>query len=393
MRRIYLQKAKSEVARANTIRSINRRIVLNYVREREPISRAAIAKETALQRSTVSSIVDSLVAENFIEEIGVGESNGGRKPTLLRLKKDEPVAVGVDVTPSSTTIALANLAGEILEHSSFATSPDKAELFEEIAKRLRKIKGKLKSDSVEIGVSVPGLVDAATGIVSYIPYFQWENWNLKQKIEETMDLPVVIDNDANAIALAELWFGDVEDSVKNFISVLVAEGIGTGIIFDGQIYRGNGGAAGEFGHMIVAGQKNIVHCSCGSNQCWEALASNKATLARFENSHNQPIRNIDELLSLALEDKTAAKIVDETARFLGLGIVNLIVGLSPELIVISGKIVRVWSLVERRIIETVESNIRQQLPNVRIKASTLGEYPTRKGAISLSLIHKFASAV
>ncbi|HEX8395813.1 MAG TPA: ROK family transcriptional regulator [Pyrinomonadaceae bacterium] len=392
MRRIYLQKAKTEVARSNTIRNINRQIVLNYVREREPISRAEIAKQTELQRSTVSAIVDSLVTEGFIKEIGVGESSGGRKPTLLQLRKDQPVAVGVDITPTTTSVALANLAGEILEQQSFQTSPDSEKTFEQIIKRLLKIKSKLKSDSVEIGVSVPGLVDAATGIVSYVPYFQWKHWNLKQKIERAAELPVVIDNDANAIALAELWFGGLEHTVKNFVSVLVAEGIGTGIIFDGQIYRGNQGAAGEFGHMVV-GSKNKVVCSCGSTQCWEAFASNKATLARFNDLTDRKAENIEEVFSLALEQNAEAlRIVNETTRYLALGIVNLIVGLSPEIIVISGKITRIWSLIERQLLETVETNIRQKLPEIQIKASTLGEQPTLQGAISLSLIHKFASA-
>ena len=392
MRRIYLQKAKTEVARSNTIRNINRQIVLNYVREREPISRAEIAKQTELQRSTVSAIVDSLVTEGFIKEIGVGESSGGRKPTLLQLRKDQPVAVGVDITPTTTSVALANLAGEILEQQSFQTSPDGEKTFEQIIKRLLKIKSKLKSDSVEIGVSVPGLVDAATGIVSYVPYFQWKHWNLKQKIERAAELPVVIDNDANAIALAELWFGGLEHTVKNFVSVLVAEGIGTGIIFDGQIYRGNQGAAGEFGHMVV-GSKNKVVCSCGSTQCWEAFASNKATLARFNDLTDRKAENVEEVFSLALEQNAEAlRIVNETTRYLALGIVNLIVGLSPEIIVISGKITRIWSLIERQLLETVETNIRQKLPEIQIKASTLGEQPTLQGAISLSLIHKFASA-
>lgn len=392
MRRIYLQKAKNEVARSNTIRNINRQIVLNYVREREPISRAEIAKETELQRSTVSAIVDSLVTEGFIQEIGVGESSGGRKPTLLQLRKDQPVAVGVDITPTITSVALANLAGEILEEHSFQTSPDSEKTFGQITKRLLKIKPKLKGDSVEIGVSVPGLVDAATGIVSYVPYFQWRHWNLKQKIQQAAELPVVIDNDANAIALAELWFGGLEHTVKNFVSVLVAEGIGTGIIFDGQIYRGNQGAAGEFGHMVV-GSKNKVVCSCGSSQCWEAFASNKATLARYNDLTGEKVENIEEIFSLALEQNPEAlQIVFETTRYLALGIVNLIVGLSPELIVISGKITRIWSLIEQQLLETVEKNIRQKLPAIKIEASTLGEQPTLQGAVSLSLIHKFASA-
>ncbi len=280
MRRIYLQKVKTQVARSNTIRNINKQIVLNYVREREPISRAEIAKETALQRSTVSSIVNSLVTDGFIEEVGAGTSNGGRKPTMLRLRTDAAVAIGVDITPTVTTIATANLAGKILDKETFQTSSNLDETFQQIISGLTRFKAKLKGRSAEVGISVPGLVDETSGIVTYVPYFQWEDWELKREVEQMIGLPVVVDNDANATALAELWFGSPQlHGVKNFISVLVAEGIGTGIIFDGQIYRGNQGAAGEFGHMVV-GKNSDVLCSCGNNQCWEAFASNTAITSR-----------------------------------------------------------------------------------------------------------------
>src|SRR5438552_1482903 len=124
MKKIYLHQAKHQVARHNTIRDINKRIVLNYVRARSPISRAEIARETSLQLSTVSAIVDDLAANSMIEEIGTGDSTGGRKPTLLRLKTSSPAAIGVDVTPRETTIALADLTGTIMRRETFPTSPD-----------------------------------------------------------------------------------------------------------------------------------------------------------------------------------------------------------------------------------------------------------------------------
>src|SRR4028119_228971 len=111
MKRIYLPRAKAQVARPNTIRDINKQIVLTYIRDLAPISRADIARETALQRSTVSAIIDDLQIDGLIEEIGTGNSTGGRKPTLLRIKAGIPVAIGVDITPRHTTIAVADLAG------------------------------------------------------------------------------------------------------------------------------------------------------------------------------------------------------------------------------------------------------------------------------------------
>ena len=398
MRRIYLQKAKSQVARADTIRNINRQIVLGYVRDREPISRAQIARETALQRSTVSSIVNSLVEDGFVEEIGAGESSGGRKPTMLKLRTDEAVAVGVDITPTVVNIATANLAGDLIHLETFPTSPDRARTFRRIVERLSAVKTKLVNPDVQIGVSVPGVVDESSGTATYVPFFHWKNWQLQEELREAVGLPVIIDNDANAVALADLWFGMPEvRNIKNFASLLVAEGIGTGIIFDGQIYRGNKGAAGEFGHMILGGavnEKNTAVCSCGNTHCWESFASNRATVRRFAalTGGDDQENDIDQIFALARQGHAdALQVVNETARYLALGIVNLLVGLSPEAVVVSGKITLVWSLIEKTLVKTIEANIKQELPATLVTASTLGDAPTLKGAICLSLINKFAS--
>jgi predicted NBD/HSP70 family sugar kinase len=393
MRRIHLNTAKSQVARSNTIRDINRQIVLNYVREREPISRAEIAGQTGLQRSTVSLIVDDLIRDGFIEETGVGASNGGRKPTMLVLKKGFPVAIGVDITPTSTTIATADLAGNVLFNESFPTNPDADITFDKIIRHLKKIIKKIENtDFVEIGISLPGLVDQVSGIVIYVPYFGWENINLPEKITQATGLKVKIDNDANAVGLAELWFGkSAELKTRNFITLLVAEGIGTGIIFDGQLYRGENGIAGEFGHMIV-GSESIVACSCGSNECWEAFASNRATVARYKKiSKIETDITIDEVLELSLKgDEFALKAVKETLYYLGLGISNLIVGLSPQAVVINGKISRVLLSLEQELPVKIQISVRKGLSIPQITASTLGASPTLLGAISLGLISKFA---
>ena len=119
MKRIYLQNSKDQIARPTTIRDINKKIVLNYVRDRSPISRADIARETDLQRSTVSAIVEDLQNENLIEEIGTGDSTGGRKPTLLKIRTGIPVAIGVDVTPRTTTVAVADLSGKYSRTGNF----------------------------------------------------------------------------------------------------------------------------------------------------------------------------------------------------------------------------------------------------------------------------------
>jgi predicted NBD/HSP70 family sugar kinase len=215
-------------------------------------------------------------------------------------------------------------------------------------------------------------------------------------IASAISLPVIIDNDANAVALAELWFGRPEvTDARDFIMVLVAEGVGTGIIFDGQVYRGQRGAAGEFGHMVI-GTNAPVACSCGNFDCWEAFSSERATLARYgtlSSEDGASSISFPELVDRALGGEANAKAaLVETAHFLSIGISNLVVGFSPEAVVVGGDIARAWSLVEDALTERIERTVRRGLPSARIMPSTLGEKPALRGALSLVLAGKFAAA-
>ncbi len=395
MKRIYLQKAKTQIARPNTIRDINKQIVLNYVRDRAPISRAEIARETALQRSTISAIVEDLQDAGLIEEIGTGDSTGGRKPTLLRLKTETPIAIGVDVAPEMTSIALADLGGNILDKVEFPTLPDMDQMSDAIIDQIRIFAERREDADLEVGISVPGIADPLTQNVLYIPFFDWSNWDIAARVTEATGLPVTVENDANAIALAELWFG--EDKIRktaNFITILVADGVGTGIIFDGQIYRGEGGAAGEFGHMIV-GKNAPVACSCGSFECWEAHASDRAVRGRYRSYSGNGTSDVtfDQIVELASTgDHHAVRAIRETGAFLGVGISNLIVGLSPQAIVVIGRVTRLWHLIEGELMAIADRSVRSGLPKTAIHASTLGDSPTMIGALTLVLARKFASA-
>jgi predicted NBD/HSP70 family sugar kinase len=400
MRRIYLQKARHQIARPTTIRDINRQIVLNYVRERSPISRAEIARETNLQRSTVSAIVEDLHRAGLIEELGSGDSTGGRKPTLLKLKTGTPVALGIDVTPRKITIALSDLAGQILDKEVIPISRDQDFVSRQI---LSEIPNLLKrhddiNDELEVGISLPGITDQPNGESLYIPYFDWVGWDIARQIKQKFDLKTVIDNDANAIALAEHWFGkETIRKYNHFIAVLISDGIGTGMIFDGHIYRGEKGAAGEFGHMIVGGE-GPIQCSCGGYDCWESHASEKAILARYRQKHNLSPTHTDgfdmaRLVDLAkVGEEQSLDALKETAKYIGAGLSNLIVGLSPQAIVISGAIIKVWDLISEDVNTFAQRGIRRDLPETDIIPSSLGEDPTLIGALSLVLSRKFASA-
>jgi predicted NBD/HSP70 family sugar kinase len=391
VRRIDLKKAS--VARSNTIRDINRQIVLNYVRELGPISRAEIARETALQRSTISLIVDELTTDGLIEEVS-GESTGGRPPSLLSLRTANAVAIGVDVGTIKTVMATSDLAGRVLGQEQFSTDPDADKTTEKIVECALRLMRKNGGTIEGVGISFPGWVDPES-TRSYAPHFKWRDLPIAEDVTQATGIPVTIDNDANAAALAELWFGRPEiREIRDFIMVLVEAGLGTGIVFDGQVYRGEGGTAGEFGHMTI-GTGAPVACAAGSTECWEAFASERAALARYRKSSrangNSDV-DFTRLVDLALRGEGSARAaLKTTARYLGIGIANLIQGLAPETVIVGGPIVRAWNIIEQELRTSVEASICRGLPSTPIIGSTLGAQPTLMGALSLVLASKFAS--
>lgn len=393
VRRINLKSAN--VARSNTIRDINRQIILNYVREQGPISRADLAKITALQRSTVSLIVEELLTTGLIEEI-YGESSGGRPPQLLSLKTSHAFAIGVDLGKKSTIVATTDLSGQPLDREEFPTDKDFNKTIDRVIEIANHFKKKNGGTIEGIGISLPGMVESWTGDVLLVPHLDWHRPRFAEIIRQATGLPVKIENDANAAALAELWFGRPEISkVRDFILVCITDGIGTGIVFDGQIYRGKDGIAGEFGHMTI-GSGAPIACAAGSKTCWEAFASERTAVARYvalaNKTNGSANITFSEMVDLALDgDVHAIAALKETAHYIGIGISNLIQGLSPEVTVVSGTIVRAWSLIADDVRAAAESAICQGYPTVNVMPSTLGPYPTLLGAFSLVLAHKFAS--
>lgn len=393
VRRINLKRAN--VARSNTIRDINRQIILNYVREEGPISRADIAKSTALQRSTVSLIVEELLNTGLVEEI-YGESSGGRPPQLLSLKTSHAFAIGVDLGKKSTIVATTDLSGQLLDREEFPTDKDFNKTIDRVIEIANHFKKKNGGSIEGIGMSLPGMVESWAGDVLLIPHLDWHRPKFAEIVRQATGLSVKIENDANAAALAELWFGRPEISnVRDFILVYITNGIGTGVVFDGQIYRGKGGVAGEFGHMTI-GSGAPIACAAGSHNCWEAFASERSAVARYVNltksANGGEKITFPALVDLALAgDERAVAALKETAHYIGIGISNLIQGLSPEVTVVTGTILRAWKLIADEIKASAESAICQGYPSVNIMPSTLGAYPTLMGAFSLVFADKFAS--
>lgn len=307
------------------------------------------------------------------------------------------MAIGVDIGTALTTVATGDLVGRVLQRETFETDPDLKTTFNRIVELIQAFV--LSEPSIEgIGVSLPGLVDSESGTALFIPHFKWRDWAIADELRAVTGMPVTVDNDANAAALAELWLGRPEiRDVRDFILVLVEEGLGTGIIFDGQVYHGMVGGAGEFGHMTI-GKGAPVACAAGSDECWEAFASERAALARY--AQKNPSAKDEQITFTRLidyafaGDQAAKESLIETAQYLGLGISNLTKGLSPEAVILGGEIARAWPLIADYLHNAIAQNsICRGLPSSVAFASTLGEDTRLMGALSLVLAGKFASVV
>jgi len=388
MRKIDLNNLQA--ASSETARDINRRIVLNLIRSRQPISRADLARSSGLQRSTVSVIVDQLIKEGWVVEGLMGRLPRGRRPIFLRLNARRAI-IGIDIRPSRTIIATADINAHFDSQEILPTPADPRKAVRQLAVRLQHLMRSRPGMSFEgIGVSLPGRIDSKSNKLCFAPNLHWHSIDIKTPLTRATGLEVELENAANACALAEAWFGP-NDSTRDLVVVTVSEGIGTGVFMNGQLVRGPDGMAGEFGHTTL--EVNGPLCGCGNRGCWEMLASNRAAVRYYSRSGetaNSP--SYLELLALADQgDVKAAKALDTQALFLGRGLRMLATGLAPVAIVIVGEITRAWHrLAPANEKEVTTYPLPGKMP--RIQPAYDGETARLRGTVALVLQKHFAAS-
>jgi predicted NBD/HSP70 family sugar kinase len=399
MRKIDL--TNFQVATSETARDINRRIMLNLIRRHQPISRADLARYSGLQRSTVSSISEQLIAERWITEGANGHTLRGRRPRFLLLNKERIGIIGINIRPATTTIGFANLDAEFLAQESIATAQDPDKFVADVIPRLRKLMRTRPDITCEgIGVSLPGRVDLHTQRLAFAPNLGWRDFDLKVRLEKALSLPVELENAANSCALAEFWFGQHAIGVRNLVAVTVSEGIGTGLILNHQLVQGCTGRAGEFGHTTIVADG--LECRCGNRGCWEVYASNSAAIRYYEQAtgrnratrSSSPSRSnmtFDDVLNLARQgDARATEAIDQMAHYLGVGTALLVTGLAPDVIVLVGEVTRLWD----RIGPKVEGIVAARNPTqakTRIVRTDPSAQPRLRGTIALVLQKHFGA--
>jgi predicted NBD/HSP70 family sugar kinase len=343
----------NKVSASNKIpRQINRSLIFNQIRTRQPISRAELARVSGLQRSTVSLIVEELLADRWIVEGSLGRLPRGRRPTFLDVNNQRGV-LALDIHPSQTTLAVSDIGGRIVSQHLLALPDDPQRVVGSIVDAIRQMITEYSDRSFDgIGISLPGRLSrtdksrdngASTEKTIFAPNIHWPIEDIKSSVEQATGLPVVADNVANACALSEVWFGD-SDGLHDLVVVNISEGLGTGIFANSRILRGEGGSAGEFGHVQM--DPNGLPCACGSRGCWETLAANPAALRYYAEGGGAACSSFDELLQrVEHNDAAAVSALHRMCAALGRGMHMIASALAPAEIVVVGDITALWHMV------------------------------------------------
>jgi predicted NBD/HSP70 family sugar kinase len=371
---------RRQSASNKTPRQINRNLVFNLIRTRQPLSRADLARVSGLQRSTVSLIVEELIKEKWVLEGSTGRPPRGRRPTFLELNHQRAV-IALDIHPLQTTVAVTDLGGKIVAQNVVELPADPKKAIQPIIAAIRKLIAAHSDKSFDgIGISLPGRADPIREEPIFAPNLKWPISSIKSRIQNATGLRVEMDNVANACALSEVWFGD-SDGVHDLVVVNVSEGIGTGIFANGQLLRGANGMAGEFGHVQM--EINGPRCGCGGRGCWETVGSNRAGLRYYEEmSGAASPASFAALVKMAQSNDTnAVKALEKMSSFLGRGLRMIASALAPSEIVIVGDITAAWYLFGPIVEAEMKQNALSKEP--RLRPSFEGNTARLRSAVAL----------
>ena len=391
-------------ATRSTPREVNRQILLNLVREHEPISRADLARRMEIARGMITSLVDELVNDGSLYEGATMDSPRGRRPQMLFVRTRGRLAISVDVRFTRTYVMLGDFSGAAIATENFETIEDPRAFVAELRKRVRRLLAThSEAGTCEgLGLVVPGMVDHSTGRVLNAPHLGWRNVDVRDALSQAVGLPVFVENAPIACALAQMWLGQRGAAeLSDFVYVSVSDGVGTGVVANGQVMRGKRNTAGEFGHVPLS--TDGPDCHCGGRGCLEAYASDLATVVRYLGHDFSPttarslvqasgVTISDVVVRAQMGDKRAARAINVTAGHLGAGISVIINTLSPSQICVGGEIIEAWERIEpilRRIInQRALTDIAAATPVYRERDSSVARL---RGATALVAAPQFAA--
>ena len=378
------------------MKSVNKSIILNKIRTNAPISRAEIAKETKLTPPTVSSNVKELIEQGLVKESELGESQGGRKPTMLLINQQAFYVIGVDAGPEKVECILSDLSGTIIErHSIQLTTPLTNEQFLTTLKE--SIHHVIQDQALDtekvigIGIAMHGVVEVETGVSLLAPNLGLTHIPIKEELEKEFDLEVKVENDARAMALGESWFGD-HGELTSMLAMNFGRGVGAGLVIDGKLYHGAQDIAGEVGHMTI--DLHGETCECGNRGCLQTFATGAAIAKQAKEflSENEAAISGEQVYKLALEGhKDCIRILEELGETIGVALTNLIHIINPEKIVLGGGVTNSEQFIMPTIRKTVDKwSLTPDAKRTDIVVSTFGDDATIIGAVALLLEDIFA---
>lgn len=331
----------------DSMKALNRMLVIDQIRKAKQITRSQISQRTGLSMSSLTTIVNSLIHEELVYEVGETKSRGGRRPVLLRFNADYGYVVGIKIAPSRLHICRSNLEAEIVRQEviEITSSCSNERINELLIEGIKKVKDDCPPDQLfcGIGIATSGLIDGETKTVVYSPIVGWNNYSFNYLAEE-FNVPVLVDNDANVFALGHIW-SHQGSHYPNFIGVLVGDGVGAGIVINGHLYRGEFGGAGELGHTIF--QQEGTPCYCGQRGCLEMYASDAFTVSEGERlvAMQLPtmLNQLEKITPSAVfqaakaGDRYAQEILVKQGENLGIGIRSVVNFINPGAIILGGE--------------------------------------------------------
>lgn len=380
------------------IKDLNKALVIDQVRRFGPISRKEIAINTSLGASTITYIVEELLQEKYFSEIGSGTSDYGRKPVLLEFNQNKSYVIAVKIESDQIIYGKFDLNAKMLRKTVQPFNPK--EPVESILHTIEEqIRTWIAAESLPcsgVGIATSGFVDQVSQRLVYSPILDWEEVDFSL-LAQNLNVPVYLENDANAIAHAELWQGRGEQ-FQNFVCVTIGAGVGSGIVVNNEIYRGELGGAGEIGHTII--QRGGFLCYCGQRGCLETYTSDRFILdeaQRLKELRLSPLLNQLDHLSLdaVLEaadagDQYVRNIYKQVGEHLGIGLKNIVNFFDPGAIILGGEGLRAQSYIMPALAKELENHFFSRYSNkLQIIVTDLEENKWLVGAAAMVINRLF----
>ncbi|GEN56548.1 xylose repressor [Halolactibacillus alkaliphilus] len=324
------------------VKQENKALVLNTIIEETPISRAKVAQVTGLNKGTVSSLVSELIDNHFVTESGPGASSGGRRPVMLLFNQTAGFTIALDLGVGYIDAALTDLTGSIITKKHMKLHERQFNkvftYIVDVINNLIEAMPKSPYGLVGIGIGVPGVVNH-NGEILLAPNLNWKNIHLEHALHDVFNVPVIVENEANAAAYGEMRFG-FKTPPEHMLYLSIGMGIGMGMVLDKTLYTGLNGFAGEMGHITVV--KDGINCRCGNTGCFERYASEQALLEQAIKrglvSGNEEM-SVDLLIEKAQANhQEVIQLFKEIGQYIAIGITTMVNLFNPEQILIGNQL-------------------------------------------------------